>query len=109
MTATSPWIELSAPPARRPRLPRPEGIGSLIFGVLLAALALSALRVQVTDLRYRHAEAMQLEQQLLDEQRRLSVEVQSLKDPMRLQELAKAQGFVTPERIVRLPIRVAAR
>lgn len=109
MTATSPWIELSVPTRRRAPLPRTAGVGSLIFGVLLAALALSALRVQVTDLRYRHAEAMQLEQQLLDEQRRLAVEVQSLKDPMRLQELARTLGFETPERIVELPIRMAAR
>ena len=109
MTATSPWIELSAPPRRGFRLRMPEGVGSFIFGVLLAALALSSLRVQVTDLRYRHADAMKLEHQLVDEKRRLEVEVQGLKDPMRLQELARAQGFVTPERIVRLPLRMASR
>ncbi|CAG0982659.1 hypothetical protein MYXO_01946 [Myxococcaceae bacterium] len=109
MTATSPWIELSVPERRSLRLRLPAGIGSVLFGVLLAALALSALRVRATDLRYRHADAMKLEQQLLDEKRRLEVEVQSLKDPMRLQQIAREQGFATPERIVRLPLRLASR
>jgi hypothetical protein len=35
--------------------------------------------------------------------------VQSHKDPMRLQELAKAQGFVPPERVIDLPLQTAAR
>ena len=107
-SATSPWIELSVPERRRvPR--RPRGIAPLLAGVLLAGLALSALRVHVTELRYRRAEALQEEQRLLDEQRQLTVEVQGFKDPMRLQELARAQGFVTPERVIDRPIRTAAR
>ena len=57
MTAISPWIELSIPDrSRTPR--RPRGLGALLAGILLAALALSALRVHVTDLCYRRAEAL---------------------------------------------------
>lgn len=103
MSATSPWIELPSPPRRGDALRRyADGLGSLLVGILVGALALSALRVHVTDLRYRRAEALQQEQQLEDEQRRLAVEVQAAKDPMRLQELARAQGFVTPERVITL-------
>ncbi len=108
MTAISPWIELSIPD--RPRAPRrPRGLGALLAGILLAALALSALRVHVTDLCYRRAEALHEEQRLQDEQRLLSVEVQGLKDPMRMREVARAQGFVSPERVIELPLRTAAR
>ena len=108
MTATSPWIELPIPERRRLR-GRPRGVGALLLGLLLAALALSALRVHVTELRYRRAEALQQEQRLMDEQRLLTVEVQSHKDPMRLQQFAKAQGFVPPERVIELPLQTAAR
>jgi len=108
MTAISPWIELSIP-ERKPVRRRPQGLGSLIAGVLLAGLALSALRVHVTQLRYDRADALQEEQRLLDEQRQLTVEVQARKDPMRLQELARTQGFVPPERVIDLPVRLAAQ
>lgn len=103
MSATSPWIEIPVSTTHRttPRR-RPEGIGSLLVGILLAGLLLSALRVHVTEIRYQRAEALQQEQLLQDEQRRLTVQVQSGKDPMRLQELARAQGFVTPERVITL-------
>jgi cell division protein FtsL len=101
MTATSPWIELSLPAKRRvPR--RLIGFGPLLLGILLAGLALSALRVHVTELRYRRAEALQQEERLQDEQRRLTVEVQGHKDPMRLKRQALAQGFVSPERVIEL-------
>ncbi|MCC6642715.1 MAG: hypothetical protein IT386_16265 [Deltaproteobacteria bacterium] len=108
MTATSPWIELSIPERRRTRR-RPDGLGALFLGVLLAALALSALRVHVTQLRYERAAALTEEQHLADEERRLAAAVQSMKDPRRLAELAKAQGFVRPERLLDLPVRTAAR
>jgi hypothetical protein len=108
MTATTPWIELSTPERRRARR-RPQGLAALLAGVLLAGLALSALRVQVTELRYQRAAALEEEQRLLDEQRQLTVEAQGRKDPMRLQELARAQGFVAPERVIELPVRTAAR
>jgi hypothetical protein len=108
MTAISPWIELSIPDRKPPRR-RPVGLASLIAGVLLAGLALSALRVHVTQLRYDRADALQEEQRLLDEQRQLTVSVQGYKAPMRLQELARAQGFVPPERVIDLPVRMAAR
>jgi predicted nucleic acid-binding protein len=108
MTAISPWIELSLSERRRPRKRRQE-LAALLAGVLLAGLALSALRVHVTELRYRRAEALQEEQRLLDQQRQLTVDVQGRRDPMRLQELARAQGFVSPERVIDLPVRTASR
>ncbi len=108
MTATSPWIELSFPERPRARR-RPQGLGALLLGVLIAGLALSALRVHVTELRYRRAEALEEERRLTEEERRLSVAVQGLKDPRRLAELAKSQGFARPGRVVDLPIRTAAR
>lgn len=108
MTAPSPWLEELTTPRRRV-LGRPRGLGPVLAGILLAGLLLSALRVHVTELRYRRAEALQEEQRLLDEQRRLTVELQGARDPMRLQELARARGFLTPERVIDLPRRLAAR
>lgn len=108
MTATSPWIELSIPERPRARR-RPEGLGALLLGVVLAALALSALRVHVTELRYQRADALATEQRLTEQERQLSVAVQGLKDPRRLSEVAKASGFVRPERVLDLPVQTAAR
>lgn len=108
MTATSPWIELTLPD-RRPARRIPNGLGALALGVLLAALLLSALRIQVTELRYQRADALEEEQRLADDHRRLTAELQEQRTPIRLQEIARAQGFVTPERVIELPIRTAAR
>ncbi len=108
MTATTPWIELSIP-TRRPARPRPKGLGFVLVAILISGLGLSALRVHVTELRYQRAEALELEKRLQDEERALTVELQGLKDPMRLQALAKARGFTTPVRLMELPVRTAAR
>jgi len=101
MTATHPWIELPSPPVRSVRR-RPLGLSSLLLGVVLAGLALSTLRVHVTRLRYERAEALQEERALLDEQHRLRVEVQALRQPTRLRTLAHSQGFGTPTRVIDL-------
>ncbi len=108
MTATSPWIELSIP-ERRPVRRIPHGTGALTIGVLLAALLLSALRIHVTELRYQRADALEEERRLGDEHRGLTAEVQGQRTPIQLQALARAQGFVTPERVIELPGRTAAR
>ena len=76
-------------------------------GLLAAALGLSTLRTQIIDLRYRLAEAVHEERLLLERQRQLTVEVQRLRDPMRLRALARERGFIRPERVIHLDRRGA--
>lgn len=108
MSAVHPSIDWNATPRRRV-LRRPPGLGSLLLGVVLAGLFLSALRVHVTQLRYARAEALEEERHLLDEAHRLEVEVQGLRHPIRLQGLARSLGFATPERVIELPVREPLR
>jgi hypothetical protein len=50
---------------------------------------------------------MQTEQQLLERERAAQAAVRRLKDPRRLRELAAAQGFVVPERVIALTAETA--
>ena len=77
---------------------------ALVIAVLGAALLLVALRTEVIRLRYRLAESLEREQQLLELQRTLTVEVRSLRDPNRLSQRATALGFGRAERVIDLPV-----
>ena len=59
---------------------------AIVGGGLGAALVLVQLRTESIDLRYRLARSLQTEQQLLEEQRRLTVELRQLRHPVRLAE-----------------------
>jgi hypothetical protein len=94
-----PWVvtglDLSAPPAPRRRLawPRPASIGTVAAGAVCAALLLVSLRMDSIRLRYALADAVRAEQTLLDQQRRLTVQVRHLRDPRRLEALASELGL----------------
>lgn len=90
--------DLLAPEPRRERrsFPRSAWI-AIAAGSLTAALVLVQLRTESIDLRYRHASALQSEQQLLEQQRRLTVEQRQLRHPVRLAELGRSLGLARPE------------
>lgn len=71
--------------------------------LVLAALTLVHVRTRGIQMRYRLAEALSTEQELLDEQRRLTLEVRQLRNPQQLAERAAALGLAQPERVIALP------
>jgi hypothetical protein len=73
-----------------------------LLGAACALLLLAGLRVQLTELRYRLAEATREEHALDETRRELIVEVRRLRDPKHLAELAARQGFVRPESVIDL-------
>jgi hypothetical protein len=90
--------DLSAPEPRRERRPLTRSAWiAIAAGGLGAALVLVQLRIESIDLRYRHARSRQSEQRLLDQQRRLTVEQQQLRHPVRLAALGRSLGLARPE------------
>ena len=75
---------------------------ALLAGVLLAALALAALRVDLIRVRYGLGQAMQEEKQLLEQERAVRAKVGSLRDPNRLASQAPRYGLVRPARVLDL-------
>jgi len=73
-----------------------------VAGALLAALALASLRLEIFRLRYALAEAVEVEQDLLERRGALVVEVARLRDPRRLRRIARERGFRLPERVIQL-------
>ncbi len=92
--------DLLAPAPRRERhsVPRSAWI-AIAAGALVAALVLVQLRTESIDLRYRLATSVQSEQQLLEQQRRLTVEQRQLRHPVRLAELGRSLGLARPESV----------
>lgn len=86
-------LSTDAPPPRRFAWPRPAALGTLAAGAVCAALLLVALRMDSIRLRYELADAVRVEQELLDQQRRLTVQVRHLRDPRRLEALARELGM----------------
>ena len=66
----------------------------LLALALLVALGVAALRIDLIRTRYALADAMAEEQQLIEEQRALTVELRRLRDPAVLAGLGHARGFV---------------
>jgi hypothetical protein len=83
----------------------------VLFGALIAALLLAALRVDLIRIRYGVGEAVREQKALLEQRRKLTAQRRSLRDPQRLAPLAQRLGFTRPERVIDLPPRagVAAR
>jgi len=85
----------------------------LVAGLVLAALFLTALRVDILRMRYAKAEALEREAILRRERSELVVAVRRLRHPGRLARLAEERGFVRPRSVARLeapaPVTVAAR
>jgi hypothetical protein len=89
---------------REPRRARRDRrtLHAALLGAACALLLLAGLRVQITELRYRLAEATREEHALDETRRELIVEVRRLRDPKRLAEFAARQGFVRPESVIDL-------
>ncbi|HKE10624.1 MAG TPA: hypothetical protein VKE73_03550 [Myxococcota bacterium] len=92
--------DIGREPRRAPR--NRQAIHAALLGAACALLLLAGLRVQLTELRYRLAEATREEHALDETRRELIVEVRRLRDPKRLAELAARQGFVRPESVIDL-------
>jgi hypothetical protein len=76
---------------------------ALIAGVLVAGLALAALRVDLIRVRYGLGEAMREEKELLERSRALRARVGALRDPIRLAEIAPRYGLARPAHLLELP------
>jgi len=94
--------DLSRPadPPRR-RVP-PRQLAVVAAGAVCAALLLVVLRVDSIRQRYRLADALHSEQAMLEQQRRLMVDVRRLRHPLRLAELGRELGLGRAERVIAL-------
>ncbi|HOO90972.1 MAG TPA: cell division protein FtsL [Syntrophales bacterium] len=74
----------------------------LIFGALMfmAVILVSVwFRISITNIDYRIAEEMHLRDRLLEENRRLKIEIATLKSPGRIESIARnTLGMDYPER-----------
>jgi len=77
----------------------------MLAAAVLLGLGVTALRVDLIRMRYALADALATESQLLEEQRALTVEMRTLRDPGRLANEAQQLGFAPPERVIALPDR----
>jgi hypothetical protein len=75
----------------------------LLVLALIAALGISALRIDLIRTRYAMASALAEEKALIAEQRRLIVRRRQLRDPVELAVQARARGFQPPTQILSLP------
>ena len=93
---------------RTPSRSLSRALPALLAGVVLAALALAALRVDLIRVRYGLGQAMQEEKQLLEQERGLRARLGSLRDPIRLAQLAPRYGLARPARVIDLPVAPVA-
>ncbi len=94
------WIGVDL--ARVSLAPRSRTFVPLIAVALVAALGVSALRIDLIRTRYALAESLAQEQALLEEQRALIVRLRGLRDPSVLAALAQERGFRPAERVIAL-------
>jgi hypothetical protein len=92
--------------AARPTLTRLLPV--LLASVVVAGLALAALRVDLIRVRYGLGQAMREEKALLEQGRTLRARIGSLRDPIRLARLAPRYGLARPTRVLDLPVAPAA-
>jgi hypothetical protein len=82
---------------------------ALLVGALIAGMGLAALRIDILRLRYALADAIESEKTVLESQRVWTARKESLRDPSRLAELARARGFGRPAVVIDLrPLQVAS-
>ncbi len=74
----------------------------LVLVGLAVGLALGVLRIDVLRTQYALSEATEKEQELQEEQRRIRVQGRQFRAPGQLVQMAREEGFVSPERIVDL-------
>lgn len=73
-----------------------------ILGLLFAGFFLAGLRVQILHLGYALGTAVSRENALEEERRVLQAQLEELRNPARLGDLAAAQGFARAEDIIDL-------
>ena len=74
----------------------------LIAAVMIGSLLLVGLRMDVVRMRYAAAQAVGLENQLLEEKRAMTVDLLRLREPTLLTAHARKLGFDTPEHVIHL-------
>lgn len=82
--------------------PRSRTFVPLIAVALVAALGISALRIDLIRTRYALAENLDQEQALIEDQRALIVRLRGLRDPSVLAALAQERGYRPAERVIAL-------
>jgi len=103
MTVRSAVLPGPAPSRGRAGSPAAQGpLLALGATALAVALAFSALRSEIVELRYRAADVLAEERALAETRRALAVEVSELRDPQRLARIARERGFVRPRRLILL-------
>jgi len=95
--------DLTSPPeSPEPKPPRGLKYSSLMIGAFVlmgVALVYVWSHLRMTDLEYKVAEEMNRKEQLLEEQRKLKVEVATLKTPNRIESIAREKlKMVYPQR-----------
>lgn len=80
----------------------------LLILALIAALGISALRIDLIRIRYAMASALAEENILIAEQHRLIVRRRQLRDPIELAIQARARGFRPATQILWLPEPIMA-
>jgi hypothetical protein len=95
------WIGIDFSGEKTPRHIRK--LLPLLILALIAALGVSALRIDLIRTRYAMAEALAEEKALITEQRELIVRRRQLRDPAELAVQARARGFRPPTQILSLP------
>ncbi len=94
---------------RRVRIaPRRRIPPGAIVGLVLAGFFLTALRVEIIHLGYALGSAVGQENALEEERRVLQAELEGLRNPARLGELAAELGFARADDVVDLPGLVLA-
>ncbi len=100
-SAASEWIGIDVSGEGNAR--RMRGLLPLFLIALVAALGVSSLRIDLIRVRYAMASALEAEDALLAEQRRLIVHRLQLRDPVELAVRARALGFRPAARTLSLP------
>ena len=95
-------IDVSSEPTRKtPRAVYP--VMAMAALVVLASLAVAALRIDLIRARYAVSAVLERENELIEEQRALIVRRRQLRDPVELAMQARERGFRPPAHVVSLP------
>ena len=100
-SARGEWIGIDCSGEEGPR--RVRKLLPLLVLALIAALGVSALRIDLIRIRYAMASALVEEKALIAEQHRLIVRRRQLRDPVELAIRARARGFRPATQILSLP------
>lgn len=95
-------IDVSSEPTRKtPRAIYP--LVAMAALVVLASLAVAAVRIDLIRTRYAVSAVLVRENELIEEQRALIVRRRQLRDPVELAMQARERGFRPPAHVVSLP------